>query len=164
MPYNLSGLFPWSPTGVQTPNVRVPGPEAEREYRAALALRRRTPGGQDADLANSEAHLAEQLTFGEKLPEEETLQRDALSLRTDLFGPDAVSVGEVFPTSQSHHGREGKLHDAETMLRMGVSIDLKNNRTQDAAADEHNLGLLLRFEKCPAEAEAILRRALAAHS
>jgi eukaryotic-like serine/threonine-protein kinase len=138
-------------------------PEAEREYRAALALRRSSPAGHDADLANSEAHLAEQLTFEDKLPEAETLQRDALRIRTNLFGPDAVAVGGSLSDLAITLRREGKLKDAETMVRKGISIDLKNNRTEDAAADEHNLGVLLRFEKRPAEAEAMLRTALAAH-
>jgi serine/threonine protein kinase/Tfp pilus assembly protein PilF len=138
-------------------------PEAEREYRAALALRRSTPGGHDADVADSEAHLAEQLTFEDKLPEAETLQRDALRIRTDLFGPDAVAVGGSLSDLAITLRREGKLQAAETMLRKGLSIDLKNNRIEDAAADEHNLGVLLRFEKHPAEAEAMLRRALATH-
>jgi Tetratricopeptide repeat len=80
-----------------------------------------------------------------------------------LFGPDAVAVGGSLSDLAITLRREGKLQDAETMLRKGLSIDLKNNRTEDAAADEHNLGVLRRFEKRPAEAEAMLRSALAAH-
>jgi eukaryotic-like serine/threonine-protein kinase len=138
-------------------------PEAEREYRAALALRRAAPGGNDADLANSEAHLAEQLTFEDKLPEAETLQRDALRLRTRLFGADDPAVGSSLTDLAITLRRESKLPEAEASMRKGLSIDLKNHRAEDSAADEHNLGVLLRFEKRPAEAEAMLRRALASH-
>jgi serine/threonine protein kinase len=138
-------------------------PEAEREYRAALAIRRAAPGGDDAELANSEANLAEQLTFEDKLPEAEMLQRDALRLRTDLFGPDAVAVGASLTDLAITLRHESKLREAEAALRKGLDIDLKNNRAVDAASDEHNLGVLLRFEKRPAEAEAMLRRALASH-
>ena len=138
-------------------------PEAEREYRAALALRRSAPGGNDADLANSEAQLAEQLTFEDKLAEAETLQLDALSLRTRLFGPYSPVVGASLTDLAITLRHESKLPDAEAALRKGLDIDLKNNRAVDAASDEHNLGVLLRFEKRPAEAEAMLRRALAGH-
>ena len=138
-------------------------PESEREYRAALALRRTAPGGNDADLANSEAHLAEQLTFEDKLAEAETLQRDALRLRTRLFGPDSPVVGASLTDLAITLRHESKLPEAEAALRKGLDIDLKNNRAIDAASDEHNLGVVLRFEKRPAEAEAMLRRALADH-
>jgi serine/threonine protein kinase len=138
-------------------------PESEREYRTALALRRAAPGGNDADLANSEAHLAEQLTFEDKLPEAETLQRDALRLRTGLFGPDNPVEGSSLTDLAITLRHESKLGEAEAALRKGLDIDLKNNRAIDAASDEHNLGVLLRFEKRPEEAEAMLRRALAGH-
>jgi eukaryotic-like serine/threonine-protein kinase len=138
-------------------------PEAEREYRAALALRRTAPGGNNADLADSEAHLAEQLTFEDKLAEAETLQRDALGLRTKLFGPDNPVVGASLTDLAITLRHESKLPEAEAALRKGLDIDLKNNRAVDAASDEHNLGVVLRFEKRPAEAEVMLRRALAGH-
>jgi serine/threonine protein kinase/Tfp pilus assembly protein PilF len=136
-------------------------PEAEREYRASLALRRAAPGNHDAEVASGEAHLAEQLTFEDKLGEAETLQRDALRLRMNLFGPDDPAVGTSLTDLAITLRREGKLPEAETAVRQGLAIDLKNNRANDSSSDEHNLGVILRFEKRPAEAEAMFRRALA---
>ena len=138
-------------------------PEAEREYRAALALRRSAPGGHDADLATSEADLAEQLTFEDKLPEAETLQRDALRLRTKVFGPDDPAVGASLSDLAITVRREGKLQQAETLVRQALAIDLKTHRDEGVAMDENNLGVILRFEKRPAEAETMLRRSLAIH-
>ena len=138
-------------------------PEAEREYRAALALRRSAPGGQDADLANSEADLAEQLTFEDKLPEAETLQRDALRLRTNVFGPDDPAVAASLSDLAITVRREGKLQQAETLVRQALAMDLKTHRDDGVAMDENNLGVILRFEKRPAEAEDMLRRSLAIH-
>jgi serine/threonine protein kinase/tetratricopeptide (TPR) repeat protein len=137
-------------------------PEAESEYRAALALRRSAPGNHDADVASSEAHLAEQLTFEDKLAEAETLQRDALRLRTHLFGPEDPAVGGSLTDLAITLRREGKLPEAEAAARQGLAIDLKNNRANDSASDEHNLGVILRFEKRSAEAEAMFRQSLAA--
>ena len=135
-------------------------PDAERQYRAALALVRSQPG-HDADLAGSEMDLAEQLTFEDKLPEAETLQRDALRLRTHLFGPDNPAVSVSLTDLAITLRREGKLQEAEKLYRKGLAIDLENHLADESAADEHNLGVLLRIEKRSAEAEAMLRRALA---
>jgi len=136
-------------------------PEGEREYRAALGLRRSAPGNHDAEVATSEARLAELLTFEDKLPEAETLQRDALRLPTQLFGADDPVTGASITDLAITLRREGKLPEAEAAMREGLAIDLKNNRTSDAASDEHNLGVILRFEKRPAEAEAMFRQSLA---
>ena len=136
-------------------------PESESEYRAALALRRSAPGSHDAEVASSEARLGEQLTFEDKLAEAETLQRDALRLRTQLFGPDAPAVGGSLTDLAITLRREGKLREAEAAVRQGLAIDLKNNRANDSASDEHNLGVILRFEKRSTEAEAMFRRSLA---
>jgi tetratricopeptide (TPR) repeat protein len=135
-------------------------PKAERQYRAALALVRSTPG-HDADVASTEAGLAEQLTFEDKLPEAETLQRDALRLRTELFGADNPVVSESLTDLAITVRREGKLQDAEALYREGLAVDLKNHLAEESTEDEHNLGVLLRIEKRPAEAEGMLRRALA---
>jgi eukaryotic-like serine/threonine-protein kinase len=136
-------------------------PEAEKQYRASLALRRAAPGNHDAEVASSEARLAEQLTFEDKLAEAETLQRDALLLRTHLFGPDDPAVGGSLTDLAITLRREGKLQQAEAAVRQGLAIDLKDHRPNDAAADEHNLGVILRFEKRPADAEAMFRQSLA---
>jgi non-specific serine/threonine protein kinase/serine/threonine-protein kinase len=136
-------------------------PEAEQQYRISLALSRSAPGEHDADIARSEADLAEQLTFEDKLPEAEALQRDALRLRTKLFGPDDPSVGISVSDLGITLRREGKLHEAEALMRQGLAIDLKNHLDKDAASDEHNIGVVLRFEKRPADAEVMFRRALA---
>ena len=135
-------------------------PDAERQYRAAFALIRSVPG-HAADVAASEALLAEQLTFEDKLPEAETLQRDALRLRTQLFGPDSPAVSESMTDLAITLRRQGKLPEAEVLYRQGLAIDLKNHLAEESAGDEHNLGVLLRIEKRPAEAEVMLRRALA---
>jgi tetratricopeptide (TPR) repeat protein len=135
-------------------------PDSERQYRAALALIRSVPG-HDADVATSEAGLAEQLTFEDKLPEAETLQRDALRLRTRFFGPDNPVISESLTDLAITLRREGKLPEAEVLYRQGLAIDLKNHLAEESTEDEHNLGVLLRTEKRSAEAEAMLRRALA---
>jgi eukaryotic-like serine/threonine-protein kinase len=135
-------------------------PDAERQYRAGLALVRSVPG-HDADVAASEAGLAEQLTFEDKLPEAEPLQRDALRRRTQLFGPDNPEVSASLTDLAITLRREGKLPEAEALYRQGLAIDLKNHRAEDSTEDEHNLGVLLRIERRSAEAEAMLRRALA---
>jgi serine/threonine protein kinase/Tfp pilus assembly protein PilF len=137
-------------------------PDAERQYRAAFALIRSVPG-HEADVAASEALLAEQLTFEDKLPEAETLQRDAMRLRTQLFGPDNPAVSESMTDLAITLRRQGKLQEAEVLYRQGLAIDLKNHLAEESADDEHNLGVLLRTEKRPAEAEVMLRRALASH-
>ena len=127
-------------------------PDAERQYRAAFALIRSVPG-HEADVAASEALLAEQLTFEDKLPEAETLQRDAMRLRTQLFGPDNPAVSESMTDLAITLRRQGKLQEAEVLYRQGLAIDLKNHLAEESADDEHNLGVLLRTEKRPAEAE-----------
>ena len=93
-------------------------PDAERQYRAALALIRSVPG-HGADVATSEAGLAEQLTFEDKLPEAETLQRDALRLRKQLFGPDSPVISESLTDLAITLRREGKLPEAEALYRRG---------------------------------------------
>ncbi|HVN03400.1 MAG TPA: serine/threonine-protein kinase [Bryobacteraceae bacterium] len=135
-------------------------PDSERQYRAALSLVR-SVSGHEADVATSEAGLAEQLTFEDKLPEAETLQRDALRLRTQLYGPDDPVLSESLTDLAITLRHEGKLPAAEQLYRRGLAIDLQNHRAEDATEDEHNLGVLLRIEGHPAEAEAMLRRALA---
>jgi hypothetical protein len=91
-------------------------------------------------LASSEADLAEQLTSEDKLPEAETLQRDALRLRTKVFGPDdptiAASLSDLAITAR----HEGKLQEAETLVRQALAIDLKSHRDEYVAMDENNLG------------------------
>jgi eukaryotic-like serine/threonine-protein kinase len=136
-------------------------PEAENEYRAALALRRSASGNHDDEVASSEARLAEQLTFEDKLAEAETLQRDALQLRTRLFGADDPVVGGSLTDLAITLRHEGKLQEAEATSRQALAIDLKNHRAKDAASDEHNLGVIFRFEKRPEEAEAMFRQSLA---
>src|SRR6201999_524175 len=101
------------------------------------------------------------LTFEDKLPEAETLQRDALRLRSHLFGPDDPVVGVSLTDLAITLRHEGKLQDAEAAVRQALAIDLKDHRANDEASDEHNLGVILRLEKRPAEAEAMFRRALA---
>ena len=136
-------------------------PEGEKQYRAALALRRSAPGNHNDEVATSEARLAELLTYEDKLSEAETLQRDSLRLRTQLFGADDPVTGASLTGLAVTLQREGKLPQAEAAMREGLAIDLKNNRANDAASDEHNLGVILRLEKRSADAEAMFRRSLA---
>ena len=97
----------------------------------------------------------------DRLAEAEALQRDALLRRTHLFGPDDPAVGVSLTDLAITLRHEGKLQGAEATVRQGLAIDVKNNRANDAASDEHNLGVILRFEKRSAEAEAMFRRSLA---
>jgi len=135
-------------------------PDAEHEYRAALALVRSLPG-HDADVANTEAGLAEQLTFEDKLPEAEALQREALRLRTQWLGPDDPVVAQSLNGLAITIRREGKMQQAEELYRKALAVDLENHLVEESTEDEHNLGALLRIEKRPAEAEVMLRLALA---
>jgi tetratricopeptide (TPR) repeat protein len=81
------------------------------------------------------------------LPEAETLQRDALRLRTRLFGPDSPVVGASLTDLAITLRHENKLPEAEAALRKCLDIDLKNNRAVDAASDEHNLERGASFRK-----------------
>jgi len=65
-------------------------------------------------VASSEAHLAEQLTFEDKLAEAETLQRDALLLRTHLYGPDDPAVGVSLTDLAITLRHEGKLRGSRS--------------------------------------------------
>jgi non-specific serine/threonine protein kinase/serine/threonine-protein kinase len=136
-------------------------PDAEREYRAALALRHSAPGDHAAEMATSEVDLGKQLAFEDKLPEAEALQRSALEMRLKLFGPNDPVVAESLSDLAITVRREGNLREAEALMRKGLDVYLENHRTLDAVGDEHNLGVIFRLEKRPAEAEAMLRRALA---
>ncbi len=136
--------------------------EAERELRAALALRRAAPGASEAEVAESEAKLAEQLAFEDKLPEAEAMQRDALRLRMKAFGDRDSQVSQSLTDLAIVLQFEGNLKEAETLARKGLAIDIQNGAREEAAASEHNLGIMLRMEGKRAEAEAMFRRALAA--
>ena len=135
-------------------------PEAEGELRAALALRRAAPGASEAEVAESEAKLAEQLMFEDKLREAETLQRDALRRRMKI-GDDDSAVSQSLSGLAILLQFEGNLKVAEALARKGLAIDLTKGHKEEAAASEHNLGIMLRMEGKQTEAEAMFRRALA---
>jgi len=137
-------------------------PEAERQFRTSLALRRTAPGDHKADLAAGEASLATQLSEEDKLQEAEPLQRDALALRTQLFGPDDTRVAQSLCDLAVTLQHQGNLKEAEQLFRRGIAIFLKHNSTDDAETQEHNLGVNLRGQGRLAEAETVFRQSLAA--
>jgi serine/threonine protein kinase len=136
-------------------------PEAERQSRTSLALRRAAPGDHKADVAAGEANLATQLSEEDKLQEAEPLQRDALALRTQLFGPDDSRVAQSLCDLAVTLQRQGNLKESESLFRRGIAIFLKNKNTDDADTNQHNLGVNLRGQGRLAEAETVFRQCLA---
>jgi non-specific serine/threonine protein kinase/serine/threonine-protein kinase len=135
--------------------------DAEHQYRTSLALRRAAPGDHRAEIAESEADLAEQLSENEELPQSEALERDSLAIRTKLFGPDDTRVAQSLCDLSITLRREGDLRQAETLVRQGIAIFLKNNDSDDVSINQHNLGVNLRMQGRLPEAEAVFRQALA---
>ncbi len=136
--------------------------EAEHQYRTSLALRRAAPGDHRADVADSEAALASQLSEDDRLRDAEPLQRDVLAINTQLFGPDDIRVAQSLCDLAITLRREGNLKEAEALLRQGIAIFLKNKDTEDVSINQHNLGVNLRLQGRLAEAETVFRQALAA--
>jgi eukaryotic-like serine/threonine-protein kinase len=135
--------------------------EAEHQYRTSLALRRAVPGDHRADVADSEAALASQLSEDDKLRDAEPLQRDVLAINTQLFGPDDIRVAQALCDLAITLRREGNLKEAEALLRQGIAIFLKNKDSEDVSINQHNLGVNLRLQGRLAEAETVFRQALA---
>jgi eukaryotic-like serine/threonine-protein kinase len=136
-------------------------PEAEKQFREALALRRGAEGDHSPDFVMSEVKLAEQLNFEDKRPEAEGLQRDAVRLSSQVFGSDDPRRAQSLDALAVALQGDGKFQEAEGLFREALASYLKANKRDEIANTEHDLGITLRLQGRNTEAEEMLRRALA---
>jgi tetratricopeptide (TPR) repeat protein len=136
--------------------------KAEATYREALAIYRKAPGTDRADLARSLNGLALVLRDREKLGEAEDTYREALTLLRGRFGENHSEVASVLSNLGVVLHGEGKLAEAETLQREALDIRRKlfGSEHPDVSNSLNNLAVVLHEKGELAEAEMKFREAL----
>lgn len=96
--------------------------DAERLYREALALRRRTLGSDHPDVAVSLSNLAWVCQWQERYGEAEPLHREALAIRRKRLGKEHPEVARSLTGLGASLTAQGRYSDAELALTQALSI------------------------------------------
>ena len=139
--------------------------EAEELFRKVLATRERLMGPSHRLIANSKDNLGKFLRERQRVDEAEKLLVEALAMREKELGPKdpevAISLTNVADLWRDY--RPARYADAETYLRRALEIDKTEWGSEDreVVADLYRLGEILRLNMKHAEAETVLREAVA---
>jgi serine/threonine protein kinase/Tfp pilus assembly protein PilF len=135
---------------------------AEHMYRLSLSLQGAPSGAARGKVAKSLDDLAIALKNQASLAEAESLEREALRLRRDVFGPDSLEVAQSLNNLGTVLRMQAAFPEAETLHRQALAIHRKlfPEGNLAIAASLNNLALVLRETGKYAEAEESLRQAL----
>jgi serine/threonine protein kinase/Tfp pilus assembly protein PilF len=135
--------------------------KAEELHRGARTLQ--GSGGNRADAATSLNDLALVLRDEGQYTEAESLQREALEIRRNLYGHDNPDVAQSLNNLALVLRSEGKLAEAESLHReaLAIQVTIYGNEHKEIATSLNNLALVLRDEGNLAEAESTFRESLA---
>ncbi|MEP6715228.1 MAG: tetratricopeptide repeat protein [Terriglobia bacterium] len=134
-------------------------PEAEPLLRRALTIRQNTPAV-TIGILNTLGNLLEGLGH---LDEAEKLERKALALSEEKFGPESTQLATTCTNLADVLWNKKNLRDAGLLYRRAIGIDaaLYGPDRPETAADIANLGMLMKEAGQLAPGEALLRQALA---
>ncbi len=138
-------------------------PEAEPHLRAALEIRKRSPGAGQVDLASSLNGLAVVLEDRGDLAGAEPLLREALAIRRKALGDEHESVATSLNNLANLLKARRDLAGAEPLYRESLAIYRKVLGDEDpsVAASLNNLAALLKSRRDLAGAEPLYRESLA---
>ncbi len=136
---------------------------AEPALRKAVDIRRRTPGGDPADLAGNLFDLASLSRARNDLAGAETAAREALAIYRARFGNEYPDVAATLNELAMVLMGNGDLAGAEPLLREALALNRKiwGDDAPGLAAYLNNLAVVLRGRGDLTGAEAMLREALA---
>ena len=133
--------------------------EAEPHLRSAVELRREA--GDKPGEVSAIASLAQCLEAAGRYDEARARHREALDLALHAYGPGhPVVANRMSDLAVLLMGHDGKLDEAEPLLRNAVAI-LRVKTSLDLATAQHNLGGLLRRRQAVPEAMACYKESLA---
>jgi serine/threonine protein kinase len=143
--------------------VRQQDAEAERLYREAIAVHRRSPDGGLSELTHAIEGLAEVAETVGRYGESETLRREIVQTRRDYFGPGHPAVANGLAGLGDFLHRRGRLAEAEQLGRQEIAI------LQASMGPEHHamasalarMGTLLTDEGRYRDADSVFREAIA---
>jgi tetratricopeptide (TPR) repeat protein len=137
---------------------------AEAMLSEALDIRRQLFGTEHLLIADSTWLMAHVRYIQRRLPEAESLAREALlTTRIKLLGREHLSVAEALETVGAAVNEQGRLYDAECLYREALELRRKLNAmdgkdvTDTMSILAHNLG----WQGNEPEAEKLLREAIA---
>jgi serine/threonine protein kinase/tetratricopeptide (TPR) repeat protein len=130
--------------------------EAEKLYREVLPLQKKLVGETNLQVSDTLVALAKTLQ-DDKLGESEDIFRQALALRKSFLGEDHPEIAETEVNLASVLWSEGKLAQAEALLRQALAIREKRAPTKWTTFDlQSRLGQILFEQGKNAEAERML--------
>jgi len=137
--------------------------QAEKMYRAALAINRKLFSPEGREVAASLNDLGVALRNEDKLPEAQSAHQEALDIRRRLFGNENVDVATSINDLATVFRHQARKPEAEALIREALSIRRKlfGDDSLEVADTLHNLSVVLGDEDRPAEAEATARERLA---
>jgi serine/threonine protein kinase/tetratricopeptide (TPR) repeat protein len=135
---------------------------AEQMYRLALSLQGKPSLAEKGRVAKSLDDLAMALKDQARLLEAESVEREALRLRRDVFGPESVEVAASLNNLGTVLRIRASLPEAEAAHRQALAIqrNLLPTANLAVATSLNNLALTLRDAGKYADAETSLREAL----
>jgi serine/threonine protein kinase len=143
--------------------VRRQDEEAERLYREAVAVHRRSPQGGLNELTHAIEGLAGVAEAVGRYGETETLRREIVALRQHYLGPEHPSVANGLAGLGDFLHRRGRLAEAEQLARREIAILRKSmgpeHHAMALALDR--LGGLLTDEGRYREADSVFTEAIA---
>jgi serine/threonine-protein kinase len=142
---------------------RAKYPDAEANFRAALALQRSLVPPPDDDIAASLRGLADVLSEQRKHAPAESLYREVLTITRRTHGAKSPeTAAALYSLAVSFHDR-GNFKDGDPLFREAIDIYRGIPETRDplAATARLRLATVLLFREKYAEAEPLLREALA---
>jgi serine/threonine-protein kinase len=128
----------------------------------ALEIRRRNPGENSLEFAESLSNLASMLLYRAELDRAEPLLRQALDLRRELAGEESVEVAECLHLWATLLAAKGEYQAAEPLFRRALEFrsELLGEEHIAIAESLNDLATLLRKTGRYSEAEEMFRKAL----
>ncbi|MEO5818686.1 MAG: serine/threonine-protein kinase [Gemmatimonadaceae bacterium] len=142
---------------------RAKYPDAEANFREALALRRAMIPPPVDDITESLRGLADVLGEQRKHDAADSLYREALAMARSAHGDKSTeAAAALYALAVSFHNR-GKFADGDTLFREAIAIygAIPSSRDPLAASARVSLATVLLFREQYAEAEPLFREALA---
>jgi serine/threonine protein kinase len=139
---------------------------AEQMARKALALRRRDPAGQPAELAESLFDLAHHLWSQGKLAEAEQFAREGLTIATNIVTSVPQKKGALVAKSMAQLGvivqDQGRLAEAERLFRQSLAVRRESLGNENPVVGQtlNTLSGVLTLEGKLAEADNTSREAM----
>jgi serine/threonine protein kinase len=139
---------------------------AEQMARKALALRRRDPAGQPAELAESLFDLAHHLWSQGKLAEAEQFAREGLTIATNIVTSVPQKKGALVAKSMAQLGvivqDQGRLAEAERLFRQSLAVRRESLGNENPVVGQtlNTLSGVLTLEGKLAEADNASREAI----